>query len=664
MPKKLLIANRGEIACRIMHTAHRMGVETVAVYSDADATAQHRLLADEAVRLGPAPVGESYLRGDLIIQAALDTGADAIHPGYGFLSENPDFVDAVEKAGFTFVGPSADAIRAMGLKDAAKKLMEEANVPVVPGYHGENQDPEFLAKEAEKIGYPVLIKARAGGGGKGMRKVDDPKDFAASLEGAVREGEASFGDGRVLIEKFITAPRHIEIQVFGDNHGNVVHLFERDCSLQRRHQKVIEEAPAPGMTEEMRNAMGEAAVKAAEAINYSGAGTIEFIVDGSEGLKTDGFFFMEMNTRLQVEHPVTEAITGVDLVEWQLRIADGEYLPRFQDELEINGHAFEARLYAEDVPKGFLPATGTLEYLDFSDLSRNDSGVVEGDTITPFYDPMIAKIITHHETREEALADLETALAETRIAGTVTNSAFLRALCIHEGFSQGQVDTGLIERDIDLLTAVEAPADEIVALAAKHVLDMPLSPNPSGKQMEFEGVDPFEALAGFSVWEAPSWNQTLYCGDDVYEVRIRHHGEIWQCKVKRGDGDYSPAFTDIECVSPERAPDVHVFGQRVAVFAAAGTYEFTFPDRLAGKGAEAEGGDTITAPMPGLVKKMSAKPGDTVSKGDALIVLEAMKMEHTLGAPRDGVLESINVSEGDQVEDGDILISLEEEADA
>ncbi|MEM7289987.1 MAG: biotin carboxylase N-terminal domain-containing protein, partial [Pseudomonadota bacterium] len=429
MPKKLLIANRGEIACRIMETAHEMGVETVAVFSDADVNAQHRLIADEAVHIGQAVASESYLRGDKIIQAALDTGADAIHPGYGFLSENSVFVEAVEKAGLTFVGPSAEAIRAMGLKDAAKKLMQEAGVPVVPGYHGDMQDPGFLAAKANEIGYPVLIKARAGGGGKGMRKVDEPKEFAAALQGAQREGEASFGDGHVLIEKYVTAPRHIEVQVFGDNHGNVVHLFERDCSLQRRHQKVIEEAPAPGMSEEMRTAMGEAAIKAAQAINYSGAGTIEFIVDGSNGLHPDRFWFMEMNTRLQVEHPITEAITGIDLVEWQLRIADDEYLPKFQDELSINGHAFEARLYAEDVPKGFLPATGTLEYLEFSDAARNDSGVAEGDTISPYYDPMIAKVITHAETRKEALEELESALGETRIAGTVTNVAFLRALC-------------------------------------------------------------------------------------------------------------------------------------------------------------------------------------------------------------------------------------------
>ena len=663
MPKKLLVANRGEIACRIMRTAHEMGVKTVAVYSDADADAQHRLLAGEAVNIGRAPVTESYLKAEEIIKAALDTGADAIHPGYGFLSENPGFVEMVEKAGLVFVGPSADAIRKMGLKDAAKKLMEEAGVPVVPGYHGENQEPGFLAKEAKEIGYPVLIKARAGGGGKGMRKVEDPKDFDSALEGAVREGEASFGDGRVLIEKFIQNPRHIEIQVFGDNHGNVVHLFERDCSLQRRHQKVIEEAPAPGMTDEMRSAMGEAAVKAAQAINYSGAGTIEFIVDGSDGLKTDGFWFMEMNTRLQVEHPVTESITGVDLVEWQLRIADDEYLPKFQDELSIDGHAFEARLYAEDVPKGFLPATGTLEYLEFSEIARNDSGVVEGDKITPYYDPMIAKVITHAGSREEALEKLEAALADTRIAGTVTNAAFLRALCVHEGFSKGEVDTGLIERDIDDLTNVVPPSKEIVALAAKYALGMPASPDPDGHYIDFPSTDPFEALSGFSIGEAPVWIQKLSLGESHFQVRIRRHGEVWQCKVGEDGGEFGDAFTDLECrdlIQLGEIPEAFVYKNHIAVFTEAGCYEFTFPDLLMGTEDTASGGNTITAPMPGLVKKLTAKVGASVSEGDALVVLEAMKMEHTLVAPRDGKLASVNVSEGQQVEDADILIELEE----
>ena len=658
MFSKILIANRGEIACRIMKTAQAMGVECVAVYSDADKNAQHVQMADEAVRIGPAPVNESYLLGDVIIKAALDKGAEAIHPGYGFLSENPKFVEAVEATGLTFIGPSASAIRAMGLKDAAKTLMQKAKVPVVPGYHGNMQDAGFLAAKAKEIGYPVLIKARAGGGGKGMRKVEDPKDFAAALIGAQREGEASFGDGHVLIEKYVTAPRHIEIQVFGDKHENVVHLFERDCSLQRRHQKVIEEAPAPGMTQEMRTAMGEAAVKAAKAIDYSGAGTIEFIVDGSNGLKPDGFWFMEMNTRLQVEHPVTEAITGVDLVEWQLIVASGGYLPMFQDELSINGHAFEARLYAEDVPKGFLPATGTLEYLEFSENARNDSGVVEGDTISPFYDPMIAKVTTHAETREEALSDLEQALGETRIAGTVTNIAFLRALCNHEGFARGEVDTGLIERDIDILTKSVELGDKLIALAAKEALQLPFAPNAKGTDIGMGETDPFDILAGYSSWKAPIWTQKLVIDDEVFFVRIRRHGEVWQCAVKRAEGEYGKWFTDIECAMGEVIPETHGFKNKVAIFTDEGTFEFSVPDALEGSSASA-GGNTVIAPMPGLVKQVNVQSGQNVCEGDALIILEAMKMEHTLTAPRDGIISELNVAAGDQVQDGTILVALE-----
>ena len=460
MFRKILIANRGEIACRVTTTARRLGVKTVAVYSEADAKAKHVALADEAVLIGPAATAESYLVGEKIIDAAKLTGAQAIHPGYGFLSENPGFVEAVEAAGLVFIGPTADAIRAMGLKDAAKALMVEAGVPVVPGYHGESQDTDLLAEEADKIGYPVLIKARAGGGGKGMRLVEDPKDFASALEGAQREGQASFGDPACLIEKYINQPRHIEIQVFGDSQGNVVHLFERDCSLQRRHQKVIEEAPAPGMTDKVRQAMGQAAVEAAKAIGYEGAGTVEFIADGSGALSTDGFWFMEMNTRLQVEHPVSEAITGLDFVELQLRVASGEPLPFSQDDLAIDGHAFEARVYAEDVAKGFLPATGRLDHLVFPKASefeqgalRIDSGVRPGDEITPWYDPMIAKVIVHGPNRAAALNLLTAALGKCHVAGSVTNLAFLGALSKHEGFSRGELDTGLIGRDLESLTA-------------------------------------------------------------------------------------------------------------------------------------------------------------------------------------------------------------------
>ena len=449
----ILIANRGEIACRVIATAKRMGLRSVAVHSDVDAGARHVALADMAVGIGGAAPADSYLRAERIIEAALATGAGAIHPGYGFLSENPDFVAAVEAAGLVFVGPSAQAIRAMGLKDAAKRLMAEAGVPVVPGYMGDDQDAGRLAAEAEKIGFPVLIKAVAGGGGKGMRLVERGGDFAAALKSCRAEAQGAFGNDAVLIEKFIEQPRHIEIQVFGDG-SDAVHLFERDCSLQRRHQKVIEEAPAPGMTPEMRAAMGDAAVRAAKAIGYAGAGTVEFIVDGAGGLRPDGFWFMEMNTRLQVEHPVTEAITGVDLVEWQLRVAAGEPLPAKQEDLSITGHAFEARLYAEDVPAGFLPATGRLAHLAFPPGVRADSGVVSGDIISPHYDPMIAKLITHGPTRAIALRQLSRGLRGTEVAGTVTNLAFLGALADHAGFAAGEVDTGLIGRDIAALTDI------------------------------------------------------------------------------------------------------------------------------------------------------------------------------------------------------------------
>ena len=484
MFRTLLIANRGEIALRIIRTARAMGLRSVAVHSDADRDAAHVAAADMAVPIGPAPAAASYLDGAAIIAAARASGAEAIHPGYGFLSENPDFAEAVAAAGLVFVGPSAAAIRAMGLKDAAKARMAAAGVPVVPGWQGESQDPEHLAGAAEALGYPVLIKAVAGGGGKGMRRVEDPADFAAALASARAEAAAAFGNASVLIEKWIAAPRHIEVQVMGDG-TRAVHLFERDCSLQRRHQKVIEEAPAPGMTEAMRAAMGQAAVRAAEAIGYAGAGTVEFIVDASEGLRPDRFWFMEMNTRLQVEHPVTEAITGIDLVEWQLRIAAGEPLPLRQDQIAITGHAVEARLYAEDVPAGFLPATGRIAHLAFPQGVRADSGVRAGDAITPWYDPMIAKIIAHGPDRAQALGRLARALDETEVAGTVTNLPFLRALARHPGFVAGEIDTGLIARDIATLAAPEepGPAARVAAVLAAAGL--------------WEGAAPH---AGFALW--------------------------------------------------------------------------------------------------------------------------------------------------------------------
>ena len=640
---KILIANRGEIACRVIVTARRLGVATVAVHSDADAQAKHVAMADEAVHIGgPAPA-DSYLRGERIIAAALATGAQAIHPGYGFLSENPDFVEAVEAAGLTFIGPSAKAIRAMGLKDAAKRLMAEAGVPVVPGWHGDNQDPEHLAGAAEAIGWPVLIKAVAGGGGKGMRKVTRAQDFAAALASAQGEARTAFGNPAVLIEKYIEKPRHIEVQVFGDG-TRAVHLFERDCSLQRRHQKVIEEAPAPGMTPEMRAAMGQAAVRAAEAIGYKGAGTIEFIVDASRGLRPDGFWFMEMNTRLQVEHPVTEAITGVDLVEWQLRVAAGESLPARQEDLSITGHAFEARLYAEDVPAGFLPATGRLDHLAFPPGCRADSGVRTGDAISPWYDPMIAKVIVHGPTRAAALQQLSGALAQTQVAGSVTNLAFLGALARHPGFAAGDVDTGLIERDLAALLAVPAPRPAVTVAAVLAAAGL------------WEGAGP---LAGFALWSPLERSIWLAQGDSEIAATLRVTGpeaakvlldgtaHACMCRQGRWWIGGEPGPTQVVCTGGK----VHVFDQ--------GCTTFTTPDPLARDAVAGAGGDVTLSPMPGLVKAVFVAPGQAVITGDRLAVLEAMKMEHVLTAARDGVVAEVLVGAGAQVEAGAALIVLE-----
>ncbi|WP_372835302.1 acetyl/propionyl/methylcrotonyl-CoA carboxylase subunit alpha [Puniceibacterium confluentis] len=659
---KILIANRGEIACRIIRTARALGVGTVAVYSDADAQAQHVALADAAVHIGPPAVSQSYLRGDVIIQAALDSGAQAIHPGYGFLSENPDFVDAVEQAGLVFIGPSASAIRAMGLKDAAKKLMQQAGVPVVPGYHGENQDPAFLSAQADDIGYPVLIKARAGGGGKGMRRVDDPSDFAAALASAQREGVSAFGDGHVLIEKYVSAPRHIEVQVFGDSHGNVVHLFERDCSLQRRHQKVIEEAPAPGMTGDVRAAMTEAAVTAAKAIGYSGAGTIEFIADGSGPLRPDGFWFMEMNTRLQVEHPVTEAITGVDLVAWQLLVAAGAPLPCTQDQLTISGHAFEARLYAEDPGNNFLPATGTLHHLSFHDGARNDTGVRSGDEISPWYDPMIAKIITHGATRAEALDRLRTALAQTHVAGTVTNAGFLAALAAHEGFNAGHFDTGLIARDLDTLCAAVPLSETHLAFAAYSALD--LAPGASGggtppgwrlwgtAQTEVLMLHGTETLARTLSFESGD-SVTLSGGPEPVTLsEIRRDGAALSARV---------GAQRIRCGARVARADLGA-GALVSVLSEGRTTDLIVPDARSGQAARADTGNAVLAPMTGVVIQLSAAIGDRVTQGQVLGVMEAMKMETTLVAPRDGIIAAVACAVGAPVEGGLALITFEDEA--
>ena len=637
MIKTLLIANRGEIAVRIARTARAMGVRTVAVYSDVDARAAHVAACDDAVALGGATPAESYLRQDAILEAARTSRADAIHPGYGFLSENPDFVEKVAAAGLVFVGPSADAIRAMGLKDAAKALMEKAGVPVVPGYHGADQSDEHLARAAAAVGYPVLIKAVAGGGGKGMRRVDDAGEFAAALASARAEAQGAFGNADVLIEKFVATPRHIEVQVFGDGE-RAVHLYERDCSLQRRHQKVIEEAPAPGMTEEMRAAMGQAAVQAAEAIGYAGAGTVEFIVDASDGLRPDRFYFMEMNTRLQVEHPVTEAVTGVDLVEWQLRVASGEPLPMAQGDIPLKGHAFEARLYAEDAAAGFLPATGTLTRLAFPDGVRADSGVREGDAISPYYDPMIAKLIVHGDTREAALARLDAGLSGTDVAGLTTNLGFLRRLARVPDFAAGNVDTGLIEREGEALAANPAPCEKTRALAALGALGL------------HEG---WPDGAGFTLWEPLRHFARLSFGDEAIEAEVRIDGPVALVdgvKVERREGRWW-----IE--GGPTAARVHRDPRQVTVFY--GTpYVFDLPDPLA-VGASGGGANVIEAPMPGLLREVMAEAGQSVTEGDALAVFEAMKMEHTLRAPRDGVVAEVLAQAGSQTDAGAPIIRLE-----
>jgi 3-methylcrotonyl-CoA carboxylase alpha subunit len=617
MLKSLLIANRGEIACRIIRTARQLGIRTVAVYSDADAKALHVRMADEAVHIGASPATESYLRGEKIIAAAKATKAQAIHPGYGFLSENAGFAQAVIDAGLIWVGPKPDSIRAMGLKDAAKKLMAEAGVPVTPGYLGEDQSPKRLQKEADAIGYPVLIKAVAGGGGKGMRRVDAAKEFRDALESCKREAASSFGDDRVLIEKYILSPRHIEVQVFGDSHGNVVHLFERDCSLQRRHQKVIEEAPAPGMDEATREAVCGAAVRAAKAVNYEGAGTIEFIADASEGLKADRIWFMEMNTRLQVEHPVTEEITGQDLVEWQLRVASGEKLPKKQEELSINGWAIEARLYAEDPAKGFLPSVGRLEHFDLGNEGRIETGVAEADVISPFYDPMIAKLVARGEDRGEAIAELAGILDEIEIWPVKTNAGFLFNALLDEDFGRSRIDTGFIERKLGVLVPEPEP-DEYLWRGAAMVALAESDQDDSGS-------------AGFRL-NAPARRQAFLS---------------WGGKSQ----SVSPDDGEIAAVSGFYDDD------RVVVFYEGQTYEFGRAARGSVGAAAADG--AILAPMPGKVTSVEVSKGEKVAKGQRLLTLEAMKMEHGLVAPFDGVVAELAAKAGAQVQVDAVLARVE-----
>ena len=632
MITSLLIANRGEIACRIMRTAQRLGIRTVAVYSDADAKALHVRMADEAVHIGPAPARESYLVGQKIIAAAKETGAEAIHPGYGFLSENADFAQAVIDAGLIWVGPKPDSIRAMGLKDAAKKLMADAGVPVTPGYLGENQDPVHLKSEADAIGYPVLIKAVAGGGGKGMRRVDSGKDFDDALDSAKREAASAFGDDRVLIEKYILSPRHIEVQVFGDSHGNVVHLFERDCSLQRRHQKVIEEAPAPGMDEATREAVCSAAVRAAQAVNYEGAGTIEFIADASNGLKGDRIWFMEMNTRLQVEHPVTEEITGQDLVEWQLRVASGEPLPLKQEELAIDGWAMEARLYAEDPSKGFLPSVGRLDVADFpEDVARIETGVEEGDAISPYYDPMIAKLVATGDDRNDAMLNLAAALYGLRIWPVTTNAAFLLACLQDTTFQSGEMTTSLIADRGDVITATPEAGDNEWMVAAMQAFA------PAFQQGEDSPADPWASNFGFRLNAPDNVRVTLRRGAEQRTM------DLEECTSARG---FSMPF-----------------GDGALVFRDGQAFEFSTSTRGSGTSHGLHDGE-IAAPMPGKITAVEVSQGEKVIQGQRLLTLEAMKMEHALTAPFDGTIAQLTASAGSQVADGQMLVKIEAEPQA
>ena len=674
MFSKLLIANRGEIACRVIRTARDLGIRTVAVFSDADAGAMHVALADEAVHIGPAPAAESYLDQQAILAAAARSGAVAIHPGYGFLSENAEFAEACAASGITFVGPPADAMRAMGAKDAAKRLMEAAGVPVVPGYHGEAQDPGLLGREAERIGYPVLIKAVAGGGGRGMRRVDSADEFQTALAAAQREAKAAFGDDRVLVERYLAKPRHIEIQIFADSHGNVVHLFERDCTIQRRHQKVIEEAPAPGMPPAMRERMGEAAVRAAKAVGYVGAGTVEFIADAEGGLSEDGFFFIEMNTRLQVEHPVTEMITGLDLVEWQLRVAAGDPLPLQQAALTITGHALEARLYAENPAGGkFLPSTGQLRQLRLpaGDVGhvRVDTGVRPGDAVSMFYDPMIAKLIVHGADRDQARYRLRAALEAVRVAGPVTNAGFLRAIVDHPAFAAADLDTGFIDRHLEALLPQSGAAsdDMLLALAATGVLCARKS--SARKQADASG-DPY------SPWDATSGWRLNGIGRETLGFLLA--GTLREVGVV-----HAPGGMRLVLPSCEDAHGVHVSGTlddgelvaeidgqrltagfdvsegRVTVMLAGDAFVIELHDPMQAAELEEGGAGDVTAPMPGKLVSVRIAKGDSVRKGDPLAVLEAMKMEHTLIAPADGVIAAVHYAQGDQVEEGVTIIAFE-----
>ena len=644
----VLIANRGEIACRVARTAKRLGLRTIAVYSEADAGALHRHVCDEAYLLGPADARDSYLSIERVIAVARRAQAECVHPGYGFLSENADFAEACAQAGIAFVGPPAAAIRAMGLKDRAKALVQKAGIPIVPGYHGERQDPKFLKEKAYEIGYPVLIKPAAGGGGRGLRRVERHADFEAALEAATRESEAAFGSGRVLIEKYVSAPRHIEFQIFADQHGNTLHLGERDCSLQRRHQKVIEEAPAPGMSAELRAQMGAAAVEAARAVGYTGAGTIEFVADGTQGLRSGAFWFIEMNTRLQVEHPVTEAVTGLDLVEWQFRVAAGERLPLTQAQVRLEGHAVEARISAEDPESGFLPSTGTLVALQWPPRIRIDSGIEAGGEVTPFYDAMIAKLIAHGATRDAARDLLTDALDHTVIAGPRTNIAFLAALCRSDEFRRGTVDTGFIDRNLVALGAV--PRDPDLAAAASGAVrllsERRYGADPQDSTDDAQGnVDPWAAMDGFQLGGQRTLAVPLFVDGQETEAILTYGKGGPRVAV----GGMAPA-TDARVFADGEESYVlrHSRQTRVRL------RDFSAPSR------GASGGDgSITAPMHGRLLQVLVAAGEQVARGQRLAVIEAMKMEHTLYAPFAGVVRQVAAGPGAQVVEGGEIMVIE-----
>ena len=656
---RLLIANRGEIACRVIRTAKRMGLRTVSVYSEVDAGALHVALADEGYLIGPAPAGESYLNSAAILEAARVSGAQALHPGYGFLAENADFAEACQQAGLTFVGPPPAAIRAMGSKSEAKTIMEQAGVPLVPGYHDVNQDLAVLERAARMVGYPVLIKASAGGGGKGMRVVAQPKDFDQAAAAAKREAAAAFGDDRLLVEKYLTRPRHIEVQVFADSHGNVIHLFERDCSIQRRHQKVLEEAPAPGLDPDRRAAMGAAAIEAAKAVGYQGAGTVEFIAEG------EAFYFMEMNTRLQVEHPVTEMITGQDLVEWQLRVAAGEPLPVQQQALAIKGHAIEARIYAEDPARGFLPATGRLTRLRFPDAGKDlrvETGVRQGDAVTVHYDPMIAKLVVWGADRPAAVRRLSAALAGTQAVGPNTNIAFLAAVAGHRAYKAAELDTGFIDRHAgDLLAAAGPTSDRVLALASLAVLQRRRAEAEVHAAGSGDPHSPWHQTTGWRLNVETHSRLVFLDGEREVEVTVRYRADGYRLSLPGGEidarGVLEPGGDLLAELGGQQLKATIVLEQHeITVLIGAQSHCLTLNDPLALGAVVEAGGGRLTAPMPGKVIQVHVAPGARVERGAPLLVLEAMKMEHTISAPGDGLVTAIHFAAGDLVEEGAELV--------